>query len=196
MLIIPKDTRYLPLTQQKSCCVPASISIVMYKLGLPLLPQELLGYHLGLIVAEEDKPLFWHPRTGKRPLHGYGTQIGLKAYDPNLAFKRLDIQLKMTIHPIDQFKTESKFIAFVTSSIREDKHMLVCFHQGKLSNDDKQGGHVCVIDKIYPHRKIIRLIDPSPNRPKWREVKISLLKKAMELHPTNGGAFWELEKIS
>jgi len=63
--IIPLATRYVPFTQQKSCCVPASISIVMYKRNIPLLPQELLGYHLGLIIDPQNKELFWNPRTGK-----------------------------------------------------------------------------------------------------------------------------------
>lgn len=56
--IIPKDTRYIPFTQQKSCCVPTSISIIMYKRNIPLIPQEVLGYYLGLIVDPEFKNLF------------------------------------------------------------------------------------------------------------------------------------------
>jgi hypothetical protein len=194
--IIPKDTRYVPFTQQKSCCVPASISIVMYKLGIPLVPQELLGYRLGLIVSKENKNLFWNVRTGKKPKHGYGTRIGLKQYNPNLAFKKLNIPFKMIVHNVSDFKLKEEFISFIDKSVKKDKNVLVCFNGGVLNNNKKiNSGHVCVIDKIYIKKNTIRLVDPSSNQPKWKEVKIDKLKKAMELHPTKGGAFWELEKI-
>lgn len=193
--IIPKDTRYIPLTQQRSCCVPTSISIVMYKLGLPLRPQELLGRYLGLIVSKESKGLFWNPRTGKKPKAGYGTRTRLKQYNPNSAFKKLGIPLKMTVHPIDKFKTKKDFVSFVLNCVKRSKNILVCFNQGVLSNNNKNAGHVCVVDQIYPSKDTIRLIDPSSNQPKWREVKINKLKKAMELHPAKGGGFWELERV-
>jgi len=193
--IIPKDTRYIPLTQQKSCCAPASISMVMYKLGLPLMPQELLGYYLGLVVSKDDQYLFWSAKTGKKPRHGYGTRVGLKKYNPNQVFKKLGVPLRMTIHPIAKFKTKKEFISFILNRIKKDEDILTCFHNGILNGNDKNGGHVCVVDRIYPAKNKIRLIDPSPNQPKWREVEIDRLKRAMELHPTNGGGFWELERI-
>lgn len=190
--IIPKDSRYIPMTQQKSCCVPTAISIVMYKRGIPLVPQELLGYHLGLIVDKIDKELFWNSRTGKRPLAGYGTQIGLAKYGPDVAFEKLGIPLRMAVRSIDEFKTQKYFINYISECIKADKDILACFNHGILSGNDKKGGHVCVVDKIYTSRGVVRLIDPSPNKPKWREVKISLLKSAMEGHPSGGGGFWEL----
>ena len=108
--ITPKDTRYIPLTQQKSCCVPASISIVMYKRGIPLVPQELLGAHLGLIVQKNNKKLFWNVVTGKIPKSGYGTRMHNKKYNINDAFKKLKIPLKATWIHIDNLKTKKEFI--------------------------------------------------------------------------------------
>ncbi len=194
--IIPKDTRYyVPFTQQKSCCVPASISVVMYKLGIPLISQEFLGYHLGLVISKEYKHLFWNGRTGEKPRHGYGTRIGLKQYEPNSVFKKLGITIRMTTYSIDKFKTKKEFIDFISDCVNKNKNILVCFNHGVLNNDNKTDtGHVCVVDKIYKTKNIIRLIDPSSNQPKWREVNIDRLKKAMELHPTKTGGFWELEK--
>ena len=182
------------MTQQKSCCVPTSISIVMYKLGIPLVPQELLGYHLGLIVDEKSKDFFWNPRTGERPPAGYGTQIGLEEYNPDIAFEKLNIPLRIVVHPVEKFKTEDDFINFVSNCIDEDRDLLVCFNHGTLGGNEEKGGHVCVVDRIYPSKGIIRLVDPSPSQPKWREVEISLLKKAMEMHPSNSGGFWEIIK--
>lgn len=193
--IIPKDSRYIPFTQQKSCCVPACISIIMYKLGIPLVSQELLGYHLGLMVAPKNKKLFWNMRTGKRPKAGYGTKIAQKRYEPNTVFKKLGIPLKLTVNHIDKFKTKKELVSFISDRVKQDKNIIVCFNHGVLSGDKtKKGGHVCVIDRIYIKKNKIRLIDPSPNRPKWREVSLDILKKAMELHPAQGGGIWELKK--
>ena len=104
--IIPKDTRYVPLTQQPSCCTPTSISIVMLKLGIPLISQELLGYHLGLRVNKKVKLLFWNPVVGPKPGAGYGTRIDRKEYETNAIFKKLNIPLEGTFYPIENFKSK------------------------------------------------------------------------------------------
>ena len=193
--IIPKNSRYIPFAQQKSCCVPACISMIMYKNKISLLPQELLGYHLGLIVDSESKKLFWNVRTGKIPPSGYGTRINLKKYNPNTVFPKLKIPLKMMYHPISLFNKEG-FEKFIVDAIKKDKDVLVCFNHGVLKREKAGGGHVCVLDRIYPAKGIVRLIDPSINQPKWRLVKISLLKKAMEVHGDDkSGGFWEFIKI-
>jgi hypothetical protein len=193
--IIPKDTRYVPLVQQKSCCVAASISIVMNKLGIPLISQELLGYHLGLTIADEFKYLFWSPRTGEKPPAGYGCRVvPMEKYNPNAEFKKLGIPLEMTIHHIDEFKVKDEFVEFVQKFTKQNEDILVAFHNGVLSGVEDKGGHICVMDRIYPDRNIIRLIDPSPTQPKWREVDVDILIKAMKAHPSNNGGFWELNK--
>lgn len=194
--IIPKDSRYIPFVQQRSCCVPTCIAMVMYKQHIPLVPQEVLGYHLGLTVPKENKHLYWNARSGKRPASGYGTQIYKKEYSPNKVFKKLKIPLNLTIYPISQFADSKKFIKFVHDKVQNNRDLLVCFDHGELSKDHIQGGHVCIIDRIFPKRGIIRLIDPSATQPKWREVKIADLKHAMESHGDNKPAgFWELTRI-
>jgi hypothetical protein len=192
--IIPKDSRYIPFVQQQSCCAVACFLMVMYKRGIPLISQELLGYHLGLIVSPENKHLFWNVRTGKKPVAGYGTRVFSKFYEPNKVFKKLKIPLKFdtTCH-IDCYKTEKQFREFIVDSVDKNKDMLACFDQGALNDNDNRAGHVCVLDRIYPKKGLVRIIDPSAGQPKWRLVKIGKLKKAMELHPANGGGFWELK---
>ncbi len=193
--ITPKDTRYVPLTQQKSCCVPASISMVMYKLGIPLMPQELLGYHLGLILDKKDQHLFWNARTGKRPKAGFGTQTSKKQYNANSVFKKLGIPLEEINYPVGKFKTKKELVSFVSDGVKKDKNILVILKSGILNDSESTNGHACVIDRIYPAKDIIRLIDPSSGQPKWREIKIDKLIKAMKLHPTGKGRFLELKKI-
>ena len=169
---IPKDTRYIPLTQQNSCCVPTSISMVMYKLGIPLIPQELLGYHLGLILDKKHKNLFWNVRTGKRPKSGYGTQMNEKRFVPNTALKKLKIPIKITEYSINDFQTKKELVSFMDNGIKKDKNFIVLLASDVLNGTDKKNGHACVIDRIYPAKDIVRLIDPNPTKAKWREIKI------------------------
>lgn len=193
--IIPKDSRYVPFVQQKSCCVPACISTIMYKNNIPLLSQELLGCHLGLIVRKKDKKLFWNAEIGKRPPGGYGTRIYLKQFHPNNAFSKLKIPLKMIYHPISKFN-DTSFKKFINNVIEKNKDVMVLFDRGVLEGINKHNGHMCVLDRAYPSKGIVRLIDPSQNIPKWRMVKISRLKKAMEFHGDDkSGGFWEFVKI-
>lgn len=89
--ITPADTKYTPLTQQKWCCVPTCIQMVMLRHRIPLQPAELIGFQMGLVVPEKDKKYFWHPAklgTGKKPPAGYGTQAGKKEFSPNAMFKK------------------------------------------------------------------------------------------------------------
>lgn len=194
--IIPKDSRYLPIVQQKSCCVPACISMIMYKHKIPLIPQELLGYHLGLVVARENKRLFWHPRSGRRPPGGFGTQMARNRYEPNRVFRKLKIPLKAVFHSIHDFD-DAKFKLFLGRTERQDKDVLVCFDHNILngSREKVHQGHLCVVDRVYLSKNQIRLIDPSPNRPKWRIVRIDQLIRAMRKHWIKSGGFWEFEVV-
>jgi len=193
--IVPKDSRYIPLTQQKSCCVPTSISIIMYKLKIPLIPQELLGYHLGLILDKKYKYLFCNVRTGKRPKAGYGTQTNKKQYEINSIFKKLKIPLNVTTYRINDFKNKNELISYIAGRIKKDKDIMVLLRSGILNNDDTMNGHACVIDQIYPKKNIIRLIDPLSDQAKWREFKIDKFIKAVKSHPTGDGRFLEFRKI-
>lgn len=192
--IIPKDTRYIPFTQQNSCCVPTSISIVMYKLGIPLMPVELLGYHLGLILDKDKKHLFWNVRTGKRPDAGYGTQMNKKEYEINSVFKKIKIPLKVTTYYINDFKTKKDLVSYLVNSIKQNKDIIVLLNSDVLNNTKNMNGHACVVDKIYPAKDIVRLIDPSSFQSKWREIRIDKFIKAIKLHPTGQGRFLELTK--
>jgi len=194
--IIPKDTRYLPFTQQPSCCVPTSMSIVMYKLGIPLIPQELLGYHLGLILNKKYKKLFWNVRTGKRPQAGYGTRIYDKQYNANTVFKKLRIPIETTDYSINDFKTKQELTDFIFDNIKRDKDLIVFINSDVLNNTSNNNGHACVIDRIYPKKDIIRLIDPSAEQPKWREMKISRFIKAIKKHPLGQGRLVKMERTN
>lgn len=198
--VVPQDSRYIPFVQGKSCCVPTCISMIMYRHGLPLLPQELLGYHLGLIVDKDNRHLFWNPRTGKRPPAGWGTQMVKSEYSPNLVFKKLKIPLKVTFLPISNFD-DKQFTKYLKEVELMDQDVVVSFDHRVLSKQRKtkhgeHQGHMCVIDRVDLKRNQVRLIDPSPTQPKWRVVSIKELKKALDWHHPKSAGFWQFELIN
>jgi len=189
--IAPTDSRYLPLVQEKCCCVPASISMVMYRHGIPLIPQEVLGWHLGLTTKKQFKNLFWKVRLSKTHC---GTQISKKKFEPNKVFKKLKIPLKFRHHKTKQMNL-AEFTAFMVKAVKQGRDILLCFDHPTLNGEKKPGwGHVCVLDRVYPNKGSVRMMDPQPGQPKWRAVKIKDLKKAIDVH-TDVAGFWELTKV-
>ncbi len=178
------------MVQQRWCCVPACISMIMYKNKIPLLPQEYLGYHLGLILPEEDRVLFWKTRSGKEPQAGWGTQIEKKRFSPNTVLPKLNIPLVMKFNAGKQF-TGNDLLAFLLEAETRDRDLLVCFDNGALMNSKKHGGHVCLFDRVEVKSRTVRLIDPSSNQPKWRFVKIEDLLRGINYHLNKSAGIWE-----
>jgi hypothetical protein len=162
----------------------------MYKNKIPLMAQEYLGYHLGLLLPDEDRSLFWKTRSGNKPEAGWGTQIEKKQFSPNIVFPRLDIPLKMVLHPGNKF-TEDTLLNFLIKSEKGDRDLLLCFDNGALTNSKKHGGHVCLFDRVDAKHKSVRLIDPSSNQPKWRLVKIEDLLRGISYRRNKSAGIWE-----
>jgi len=192
---IPSDSKYVPLTQQRWCCVPTCIQIVMLRHQLPLVPAELIGYEMGLVVPEDNLKYFWNARTGERPPASYGTQIGKPEYGPNAVFKKLNIPLKMSWELINKFPTYTQFKAQL-ASYKQENDWLVCFDWGKLFAADYQGGHVCVLDKVDLSKEEIRFVDPDYNSPKWKVISMQKIYDSMVFHGKDKSAgFWILENL-
>lgn len=190
--IIPNDSRYTPLTQQKWCCVPTCIQIVMLKNGIPLISAELLGHYLGLIVPREESKYFWSARTGERPPAGYGTQANDKKYAPNTVFKKLGIPLKMSWSLINKFKTPEQLKDYLVKAEKNDENVLLCFDWGTLVGSKFRNGHLCVFDRMVDKNEI-RFIDPGYDGSKWKTVKIEKMFEAMKYHTRgNGAGCWKL----
>lgn len=194
--ISPNDSRYIPLTQQKSCCAPTCLQMVMYKNNIPLIPAEKIGYELGLVVSPEDKYFFYNVRTSEeRPPAGYGTRIYLPEFEPNKALKKLGINLKLTVNSISNFIDANQLLEYLIKAEKEDSDLLLCFNSGIVNDEpDKSGGHLCVFDRIIDGQ--IRFIDPSPNRPKWRLINPDKMFNAMKDHGEKRSAgVWEIKSI-
>lgn len=99
MSTTPSDSRYIPFTQQPSCCVPTCIQMVMYRQDIPLLAAEEIGHHLGLTVPPERSALFYGD-VETEVSDGFplgGIRSHLPEYHPNAAFARLGIPLHFTV---------------------------------------------------------------------------------------------------
>ena len=169
--------------------------MVMYKHNIPLVPSEKIGHYLGLIVHPDNQSLFYGARTSKIPPRaGYGTRIYQPKYKPTKALRKLKIPLEIKIVPAIQFKTKNELKTYLSQVEKQDKDVFFCFNYGALINDsNKSGGHVVVFDRLK--RGGIRIIDPSPNKPKWRIVTLVKMFKAMKKHSEKSGGVWEISKI-
>lgn len=193
--VTPKDTRYVPLTQQKWCCVPTCIQMVMLRHQIPLVPAERLGYEMGLVVPNDATKYFWNARTSPRPPAGYGTQVGKPQYGPNAVFKELKIPFKMSLSLINKFKTIDSFKKYLSTAEESNKDILVCYDWPTLFDPKgkEHWGHVCVLDKVYIGQDKVRIMDPDVGAPKWRVLNIPDLYKAMVFHGNKkSGGFWEI----
>lgn len=194
---VPSNSRYIPFTQQPYCCTPTSIQIIIHKLGLPLVSQEELGYHLGLTVPPKEKELFWNVRVSDTPptAAGYGTQIQKPEYNPNEAFKKLGIPLTFTYNLIDNFDSAEEVRKYLKNVEQNDRDVMVCFRYGTLHDTDSSSGHANVFDRYLPETDEVRLIDPAVTVPKWRVVPLEKLFKAMKKHGADkSGGFWEITR--
>jgi hypothetical protein len=192
-----RDSRYIPFTQQPSCCVPACISMVMYRRGIPLLPLELLGWHLGVIISPENRELFWKARSGPKPISGWGTSgwgtyLSKGRHHPNRVFPRLQIPLEMIFHPISSFTKKGSLRRFLIHAVEKDLDCIVCYDTGVMHGRREHTGHACVLDRVYPRRGTLRLIDPGRFCQKWTTVPLERLYRAMKSHGDEKfGGVWE-----
>lgn len=189
--VSPKDSRYVPFTQQNSCCVPTSILMIMYRNGIPLLPAEELGYHLGLTVSPEDEPLFYKPRVSATPPpSGYGTQIYRPEYEPNKIFAKLGIPLKFSQKLAADITSEEELLNELRRVEVNNTDALLCFNHGVIRGAYKpHTGHVVVFDRVVGGK--VRVVDASARNPKWRLIEPELLLEAIKRHGSDkAGGIW------
>ncbi len=164
--------------------------------SIPLIPAELIGYYMGLVVPEEELVYFWNGRTGEMPPAGYGTQASKAKYGPNAVFKKLKIPLKMNWSLIDDFPTLNSFYVYLEKISSKDLDVLVCYDWGTLFDADYDGGHVCVLDTVDVRTHVVRIIDPEYKSAKWKTVQIKKLYESMLFHgKAKCAGFWEISLI-
>jgi hypothetical protein len=192
----PNDSRYIPFTQQSYCCVPTSIQMIMYRNGIPLVPAEEIGSHLGLTVPPEDADLFFNVRTSKEPPadSGFGTQIQFPEYEPNQALQKLQIPLIFSQKLSSTIENSSQLLKILQEVEDNNSDALLCFNHGVIRGEyQPNSGHVVVFDRLVGNA--VQIVDASPRNPKWRTVNIDTLFDAIQQHgDDNAGGVWHFAR--
>lgn len=184
------NTRYWPITQKPYCCVPTSLQMVLQKNQLPKLSQEVIGNELGLVVSPEYADEFEHVQVSEQPIvsSGFGTRI----QDPDFSLERLIKKQKwpfiLTKRLASNIDSEQTLRDILTIVERRDDDALICYQ------NDKGYGHVAVFDRVIDDK--LRIVDPSPNDDKWREISMADMYARIQAHgDKNFGGVWLLERV-
>lgn len=120
----------------------------------------------------------------------------MEEFNPNQAFKKLGIPLSLVVTSISNIASAEELLTLLLRAEEDDADILFCFNHGALVDDPtRDWGHLCLFDKMIDGE--IRIIDPSPNHPKWRKVSVEKMFRAMVKHgekPTAAG-LWEIVKL-
>ena len=184
---------YIAMTQQPYCCLPTCVQMILYRRGLQLLEQEIIGIDLGLKIPKEELHNFENVSIGKRPPAGWGTRINVKKYNLNGFFKKRGYPLESAYFSVEDIKSVPRFIA---NNLKQGNDILICFQYGRLYNVDIKDGHASLIEEI-DDKKII-LVDPQANK-KRRIVNFDDLIESIVLHKRRNvklGGFWVISKKS
>ncbi len=178
---------YVPIVQERFCCVPACVFMILRRRRISDPSQEEIGWGLGLTVPKESAALFSKVRTGKKPKAGWGTQIQAKQYSLGNYFRKNKIPLdSQYFFP----KSEKDMESFATNQLERGNDLLVLFNYKKLYGG-VDAGHASLIQGISNGK--VTLIDPERNVPKKRIVPLKQLWKSIQRHGKGkGGGFWAI----
>lgn len=159
--------------------------MVMYRRGIQLLPAEEIGYHLGLVVPPDQSSFFWRPTVVEEmPPAGYGIRFHLPEYEPNAAFARMGIPLRLTVEPIVGFSSAQALLERLCAVEADDEDAILPWNVGVLLEDPSEGfrdwAHATVFDRVIDGR--VRIIDPGWRAPKWSSFTAERMLEALQRH--------------
>jgi len=212
MSVVPSDSRYVPLVMQDFCAIPACISMVMLRRNLlPLVPQELLAHHLGLLLPKASSHLVFNARTCAVGEEGR-LQTHEGRFQPSLALSTLGISLRFQFVPVSEMDAgHLHYLLAELSSKEDDRDVLFRFDRHILDDkscapnhpndaataERRQQQHMCVLDQLISEgteEYTIRVVDPAVDAPKWRTVGLARLLRAMQALDEEGG-LWLLSGL-
>jgi len=182
--------KYEKIIQQRYCCVPACLQMILKRNNIEYKSQEEIGYDLGLIVPEEDRHLFNKVRTGEKPNAGYGTQIKKEEYSLNKFFEKNNIPLVYEYYYIEDYNEANQFLIN-----NKENDIIVCVHCATLYDaPHADWGHVIVVDDY--ENEVVTLLEVSTKRD-YEKIPLEKLLKAMKKHGKgNSAGFWLFKKIN
>jgi hypothetical protein len=168
----------------------------MLKNNISLIPQEYLGYHMGLTVPPEKRDAFYNPRVSEKPpvASGFGTQIQTDEFSLNKVLQNLSIPLSFSYMPADTIESSNYLKEILYDMEIKNRDSLICLNWGRLtSQPTKDWGHVLVFDRVLKGKNI-RLIDTDVGA-KWKSFPIEDIYSAINMHGTeNMGGLWNFLK--
>lgn len=187
----PNNSRYIPFTQQKYCCVPTAMLMIMHRNQIPLLPAEELGVYFGLTVPPEDENLFYNVKVSATPPSGAGYGTSIKNNDPNEVFAKLGIPLAVSFVLADKIFSTDDLIQKLLEIEKSDEDAIICLNDGVTFGEFKPfSGHAVIFDRIIDGK--IRVVDPGTSRAKWRTLDAKIVFDAIQTHGVkHHGGIWK-----
>jgi hypothetical protein len=171
---------YVPLTQQKYCCLPCCIQWILLRRGMKLLSQDEMARDLGVVIAPEDQRLFNIKMkvTKKLPRGklGYGTW----SYTIPNFLKKHKIPLTVRRHYPSKLDDVKKFLC---EHLKTGNDIIVSYNVAAYA---KPGSgvkyvHSCIVDSVTSNKKdvIVTLGDPAYSHRKFFDIELQKLLNGM-----------------
>lgn len=163
---------YIPLTQQRLCCVPCAVQWILLRRKLPMFSQEEIGKALNLTIPPKYKNLF--PKgfvrvSSKKPILGYGSQTSDKANAYNKFFRAKRIPLQTTYISLSKLEEPVRVIA---TNLKEGNDVMIITHMSALDRK-KQWGHALIASSITLGKNPTIVVgDPHWDAPKFYKVPL------------------------
>ncbi len=175
---IKTKTPYIPLTQQKYCCVACAVQWILLRRKVKMVEQEIIAKELGLTIPRSVQKLFnVKMRTlKKKPKIGWGTreQDGNKL---NAFFKKHQIPLKAKKIFYEDIKDPVKLIS---ENLQKGNDIMAITNMQTIDKNKKYGHALIVTELILDKISRVVLGDPDAKEPKFWETELDKLIAGMD----------------
>lgn len=173
---------YIPLTQQKYCCLPCCLQWIMLRRGLKLASQDEMAKNLGVVIAPEDQRLFNVKMKISKKLPKGKTGYGVWTYKIPQFLKKYGIPLKVKRFYPSKIKNVTKFLS---DNLESGNDIIVSFNMAAYAKPERGVNYVhsCVIDsiKIRDRSVIVTLGDPAFSHRKFFDIELEKLLSGMSV---------------
>ncbi len=191
--IIKIKPPYKPLVQLTYCCGPCSFLWVLYRRGY-WIDQEEIAWYCKLKVPKKEAKKFVKKMKIVELKKDAGTSVERLHIYLNKMLKYKQIPLKVEKYSISKVKNHQEFII---KNIKTGNDIMLDFACKPFPEYEfSHGGHVCVVAKFDVDKEIITLGDPSWEKPKFWEVPLKKIIKAMDKkYDGHERGFWIIKPI-
>lgn len=180
MKIIRIKPNYIPLTQQKYCCVPCCLQWILLRSGLKMFSQDQLAKDLGVVIPPEDQRLFNIKQKTLAKLPKGKGGYGVWTYKFPQVIKKYGWPLMVRRFYPSKIPDVKKFLA---DNLSAGNDIIVTFNVAAYAKPGSgvNYGHACIIDslKINGKKAVVILGDPSFSHRKFFEIDLQKLLSGM-----------------